>query len=309
MLSCPKLIKYLEPPMIPSSAELTYFIEVASSLNLSHAAKKIGMSQPSLSLAIKRLEETVGASLFIRHKHGVSLTPAGKKLLSQAKPLLQLWEETKSQALAAHNEALGKIILGCHSIIAIFLHDFFGNLLEEHKNITVQLQHDFSQKITEGVMNSSIDIGIVVNPVQHPDLIIRKLNDSETTFWKGKGNREIQDIHSNNRVIICNPEIPQTHVLLKNYKMNARLVTSNSMEVIASLTVNGCGIGILPACFISSLYPGMLERIPDAPSCFDEIFLIYRNENRNIKIIDVVVEALKQFLSKKNSYSSLPSFS
>lgn len=67
--------------MIPSVAELTYFLEVSNSLNLSRASERLGISQPSLSLAIKRLEQTIGTSLFLRHKHGVSLTQAGKQAI------------------------------------------------------------------------------------------------------------------------------------------------------------------------------------------------------------------------------------
>ena len=62
--------------MVPSAAELEYFLEVSSTLNLSRASERLGISQPSLSLAIKRLEQSVGTELFIRHKHGVTLTQA-----------------------------------------------------------------------------------------------------------------------------------------------------------------------------------------------------------------------------------------
>jgi len=60
--------------MLPSAAELEYFLEVANTLNLSRASERLGLSQPSLSLAIKRLELSIGTQLFIRHKQGVTLT-------------------------------------------------------------------------------------------------------------------------------------------------------------------------------------------------------------------------------------------
>src|SRR5688572_24846665 len=107
--------------MLPSPAELTYFLEVATVLNLSRASERLGISQPSLSLAIKRLEETLGANVFIRHKNGVSLTQAGKQLLRHTRQLLHDWETTKSRALASKLSVEGSITLGCAPSIAIYL--------------------------------------------------------------------------------------------------------------------------------------------------------------------------------------------
>ena len=68
--------------MIASPNDLIDFIELSNTLNFSRASERIGISQPSLSTAIKRLEQAIGAELFIRGKNGVSLTQAGKRLLS-----------------------------------------------------------------------------------------------------------------------------------------------------------------------------------------------------------------------------------
>src|SRR3990167_8816805 len=107
--------------MLPSAAELEYFLEVSSTLNLSRASERLGISQPSLSLAVKRLEQSVGNSLFVRHKQGVTLTQAGKQLVLHARQLLQYWENTKSQALASQQEVQGYFTLGCHATIAIYM--------------------------------------------------------------------------------------------------------------------------------------------------------------------------------------------
>src|SRR5262245_60235637 len=159
--------------MLASSAELTYFLEVANTLNVSRAAEKLGISQPSLSLAIKRLEESLGTTLFIRHKQGVSLTQSGKQLLVHARQLLQYWEKTRSEVLASEQKIQGYYTLGCPSTIAIYLvSKFLGGLLERYPKLEIHLQNDISRTITQQVINLSLDMGIVVNPQRHPDLII-----------------------------------------------------------------------------------------------------------------------------------------
>src|SRR3990167_5995696 len=102
-----------------SPDELIYFIELAQILNFSRASERIGISQPSLSVAIKRLEKAIGTDLFIRRKKGVTLTPAGRRLLSHAKQLLQSWESVKAAALASHHEVQGSIYIGCHPSLAL----------------------------------------------------------------------------------------------------------------------------------------------------------------------------------------------
>ena len=288
--------------MLPSAAELNYFLEVSSSLNLSRASERLGISQPSLSMAIKRLENSVGTVLFIRHKHGVSLTQAGKQLVLHARQLLSFWEKTKAETLASQQEVQGYFTLGCASTIAHYLvSGFLPDLLENHPKLELHLKHDISRKITEKVINLSIDIGLVVNPFKHPDLIIRKLCNDEVGFWVGEGFRKIQDRNSKHAVILCDPDLMQTQVLLKQIKKSGfiyeRIITMNSLEVVASLTASGCGIGILPTRVANVLCQNQLTRIPDTPVYADEICLIYRNENRNVQAIQTITETIKAFVA------------
>src|SRR3990167_432632 len=286
--------------MLTSAAELEYFLDVSNTLNLSRASERLGISQPSLSLAVKRLEQSVGTPLFVRHKHGVTLTQSGKQLVLHARQLLQYWENTKSQALASQQEVQGYFTLGCHSTIAIYMvSGFLADLLENHPKLEIHLKHDISRRITEQVINLSIDIGIAVNPFRHPDLIIRKLCDDEVTFWVGEGAREIQDIRSKQAIILCEPDLTQTQSLLKKCKklgvMPERIMTMNSLEVVANLTANGCGIGILPSRVAKAMYPDKLKRVPKAPVYSDEVCLVYRNENRNVQAIQTMVNIIKDF--------------
>lgn len=285
--------------MIPSPAELTYFMEVASCLNLTRAAERLGVSQPSLSLSIRKLETTLETPLFIRHKQGVNLTPAGEQLLAQVKTLLTHWDKTKSLARTSHQEAQGRVIIGCRSAAAHHMSSFVQHMLIKHPNIEINFDFQNSISTTEGVINSSVDIGIVNNPIQHHDLIIHKFADTYLTFWVGQGDHDIQNIHSGKAVIICEPGVSQVQVLLRelekaNVKI-ARMITANSLEVIANFTLAGCGIGILPSCLATRVYANKLKPVENMPSYRNEVCLIYRQENRDVQAIKTVLYALKEF--------------
>ena len=75
--------------MLPSPTEILYFNEIAKTSNLSRAAERLGVTQPTLSLALKRLEDTIGMPLMIRSKTGVQLTRAGQKLLTKSLTILE----------------------------------------------------------------------------------------------------------------------------------------------------------------------------------------------------------------------------
>lgn len=281
-------------------SDLRYFLETAHSLNLSRASERLGISQPSLSTAIKRLEHSIGTTLLIRHKRGVSLTQAGKQLLAHAKQLLQYWDEVKAKALASHHDVQGNLVLGCHPSVGLYyLSTFLPELLAKNPKLQIQLKHDLSRRITEQVINIAIDVGIVVNPSKHPDLIIRKIRTDEVTFWASKlVNNSTQHINSDEAIILCNPELTQTQALLAKIKRQGihfkRVVTSDNLDIIADLTAHGAGIGILPTSVAMANHAKNLKCMPNMPIYVDEICVIYRHENREVKAVQTVIKMIKE---------------
>lgn len=288
--------------MLASPNELRYFLELCHTLNFSRASERIGISQPSLSAAIQRLEHNLGSSLFIRSKTGVKLTQAGKKLQSHANQLLQYWQSVKSETLASQYDVQGSYILGCHASVALHsVPGFLPPLLKEYPNLEIKLQHDLSRKIVEGVINLSIDMGIVVNPIKHPDLIMLKLYDDKVCFWQANTKKnQIRKIYDS--LIICDPELIQTQWLLKRLQKlgmgTNKLLTTSSLELIANLTINHGGIGIIPTSVAKFASENKLVALQKLPSYHDEIYLIYRHENRHIKAISVLVKTIKSYFKQ-----------
>lgn len=276
--------------MLPSPADLTYFVEIANTLNVSRASERLGISQPSLSLAVRRMEESLGTPLLIRSKRGVSLTQAGKQLLAHARHLLQTWEGVKAGALASVNEIQGSYTIGCHTSVALYLlSGFLPEMIENHPKLNIQLRHDLSRRIAEDVISMKIDVGIVVNPVQHPDLVIHPLCTDEVTLWTSDKNR-------NREVLICDPDLAQSQSLMKQIKKSGmkfdRTIVSSSLEVIADLAANDCGTAILPSR-VATLARKKLKRVPKAPAFHDEHCLLFRVENKGVKSIQALNKAIK----------------
>lgn len=280
--------------MLASPHELYYFNEVCQTLNFSRASERLGISQPSLSQAIKRLELSIGTPLFLRVKTGVKLTKAGLQLHAHAHELLTLWERVKSESLASCNEVQGSITLGCHPTVARhILPSLLPEFVRSYPHLELVLVHDLSRKIVEGVINLSIDVGIVVNPVQHPGIILSKLYPDEVGFWQAN-----HDDWSFERggTIICDPALMQTQQMLATLReqgrVNYRLLTSSNLDVIASLVASGTGIGILPYSVVRTVRSA-LKSVPDTPSYKDQIYLAYRPEQRDIMALKELIKAIK----------------
>lgn len=277
--------------MLPSPTDLTYFMTIAQLGNLTHAANQLGVSQPSLTLAMQRLEICMGSTLFIRSRQGVSLTKAGDRLLLEARKLISQWETLRQQAVDSMNEIRGRFTLGCHTSVACYaLPTFLPQLLEQHRDLELHLEHDLSRNITHRVQTLALDFGIVVNPTPHPDLVMKSLGKDVVTLWKSKRLK-------NEDVLICEPSLLQTQSLLRKLTRQGfsfkRTLESASLEVIRSLVLNGAGIGILPGR-VAVGASEELTRVRSAPTVNDEIFLIYRVENRQVRAIQALSQAIQK---------------
>ena len=288
--------------MLASPSELTYFIALAKTLNFSRAAELIGISQPSLSLAIQRLEQKLEIQLFNRTKYQVHLTPGGQALLTHANKLINYWEMTKYEVTAAEHGINGVITLGCpDSITAYLLMKFLPNLIAANPNLKLELEHGNSQRILDKVVDFSLQLGIVVNPPPHPDLIINKLYQDKTTFWRSVQHQHL-NLQSQHSAIICNPQVRQTQWLLKYLHKNnisyARLITTDNYELIANMVIDGCGIGIAPKTIMLSKGANKVEEIPNLASYKDHICLIHRQEFHSLKLVQKLIAIISAQLEQ-----------
>ncbi len=277
--------------MLPSSADLSYFIAIAQASNLTKAATHLGISQPSLTLAMQRLEHAVGTQLFIRTRQGVNLTKPGERLLFEARSLMSRWEELRGHTLSTMNEVRGRFSVGCHASVARYsLPLFLPALLLEHPDLEISLEHDLSRTITQKVLALDLDVGIVVNPVPHPDLVMRCVAKDTVTLWRSKN-------LNNEDVLIGEPSLIQTQTLIAKMKRQGfrfkRLIESSNLEVIAALTAAGGGTGILPAR-VAHAESDELYAVKNAPVFNDEIFLIYRVENKNVRAMQALSQAIQK---------------
>ena len=269
----------------PRPWDIRYFQEIARTLNLSRAAERLGVGQAALSLSLKRLEESLQTKLFLRRNRGLKLTPAGQTLLKASNRLLSDWEAVITETKKSNTEITGLYTVGCHPSVAIYsLKNIIGDLYRSFPRLEIRLVHNLSRIICEEIISGNIDFGIVVNPVKHPDLIIRKLARDEVGFWKTPGGPD--------DVLIYNPELTQSHVVLKKSRTFERSITSSNLEVIATLADAGVGTGILPGRVAKAIGPNLVRQ-KNQPQYMDEITFLYRADLPKTRATQSIIQAFK----------------
>lgn len=268
--------------MLPNANDLTFFIEVANTGNLSRAAERLGVSQPALSQAMKRLEESFENQLLLRSKSGVVLTKAGEKLNVEARALLEYWQNLKEESLKDEEQVRGIYRIGLHASVGLYTLPFFvPQILRQFPSLELRFQHDLSRKITESIISFKLDFGIVVNPTSHPDLIIKELFKDEVGFFCAKNIAE-----ENKQILITEPDLIQTQELLGKVKSKGqtfkRTITSSNLEVIKSMVVSGAGVGILPTRVVGSAEK-KVDKLEGFPQFKDRICLVFRHDLQKSK--------------------------
>ncbi len=259
-----------------SPTDIRYFVEVAASGNLSRAAERLGLSQPALTYSLNRIEKEMAAKLLERGKKGVALTSAGKLFLSQAKELAEQWSMLKQSIHQDRDLPKGRIRLGCHSAVAQYsLPKFLPIFLTEFPLIQLELRHGLSRLMTAEVIGGGLDVALAVNPVAHPDLVIRELCKDTVTLWAARKNK-------NPKVLIVEPSLLQSQDIIrklakKNHVFD-RVVESSSLEVIAQLMSAGAGVAILPTRVVEAISSKDVLRVSGAPEFQDRICLVARPE-------------------------------
>jgi DNA-binding transcriptional LysR family regulator len=146
-----------------SLRQLRYFIGAVENGSVAAASRQLNISQPSISAAIKGLEEAFGVQLLIRHHaSGVSLTPIGQRFYRHAVELLRQSREFEQNALAENDALAGEIELGCYATFApLYVPRLLGGFREGYPRIAVKVREAVQNVLIEGLLSGSFDLALM----------------------------------------------------------------------------------------------------------------------------------------------------
>ena len=158
--------------------ELRYIVAVAQEKHFGRAAQRCHVSQPTLSIAIKKLEEELALSLFDRSSNKVITTEAGERIVAQARRVLEEADMIKQLANEEQNELEGSVKLGLIFTVAPYL---LPKLILSLRNIApkmpLMLEENYTHVLTEMLKRGELDAIVVAEPFHEPGVVTEPLYD------------------------------------------------------------------------------------------------------------------------------------
>jgi len=275
--------------------QLRYFLEVRARGSLTAAAKSLGVSQPTLSVAIQSLERDLHTTLLLRGRSGVKLTATGRSLAQDADELFAVISRAEARISGIEDQDAGRFVIGCHEPLgAYFLPSFLRALYEDYPRIEPALWNGPSAEVRDAVIARDVDFGIVVNPSPHPDLVLVELFADAIDFFVRAEHRTVKrDRRSRAQTkqealervrkgpLIHAGRVSESRELLQALErqgvLPARLLSCGDFELVKALTMSGVGVGVLPRRVAAYGHAGHLVRLhPELPHFPDKIYLVYR---------------------------------
>jgi DNA-binding transcriptional LysR family regulator len=144
---------------------LRYVTAAADSGNVTEAARKLQVSQPSVSAAIAELEQMLGIAIFVRHHaKGVTLTPAGQKLIVEARLLLKHADEFSKSAESLGDTERGEVTVGCFpTLAACYMPAIMTDFSKRYPLIQLRLAEGDQERLLADVVNGRVELGFTFN--------------------------------------------------------------------------------------------------------------------------------------------------
>jgi LysR family hydrogen peroxide-inducible transcriptional activator len=247
--------------------ELRYIVAVARERHFGRAAEACFVSQPTLSVAVKKLEEELGVALFERGPGEVTVTPAGQRIVEQAQRVLEEASRIKEIAAAGRDPLAGPLRLGAiYTIGPYLLPKLIPILRRNAPAMQLHIQENFTHRLVEMLKSGEVDVALVALPLEEPGIATRAVYDEPFMVAVPKGHPW------ENRKRVTSEELAQESLLLlgeghcfrdqvldichvvrsKDRSALAKTVEGGSLETIRQMVAGGVGITVLPATSVGS---------------------------------------------------------
>lgn len=159
---------------------LRYFVTIAAQKSFRKAATELHISQPALSRRVQMLEDALGVPLLMRHGRGVTPTAAGEILRKRAEAMLRLESEIQSDVRSTSTRPIGHLrVAATPSCGQLLIAGIVNRFLESYPEITWSLTEGFSNEVQRKLLDDSVDVGLLTQGPDHPDLIYQPLYEEK----------------------------------------------------------------------------------------------------------------------------------
>lgn len=244
-------------------AELQYVVAVAQEQHFGRAAERVFVTQPALSLAIKKLEDDLGVTIFERRQNKVELTPLGEQIIHQAQRVLEEAERVKILAAQGKDQLNGLLRLGVISTVGPYiLPDLVPRLNARAPKMPLELEENLTQNLASMLKNGKLDVIMIALPFEESGILTTPLYDEPFQAvvpvghpWQKKKLLDSRQL-STEKVLLPHAGHCFRQQVLEACPELSRSDTEgwqgNSLETIRQMVVSGFGITVMPCSALTS---------------------------------------------------------
>jgi len=245
--------------------DLRYIVTLARERHFGRAAEKCHVSQPTLSVALKKVEQRIGAQLFERSSADVRLTPLGEQVAAQAERVLEEAAKLDEIASQGKDPLVGPLRLGViYTIAPYLLPQLIPALHARAPEMPLYLQENFTVRLAEQLRRGELDVAVLALPFAEPGIVTRAVYDEPFRVALPAGHPFCR------RKTIRHDELTSEHLLLlgqgncfRDQVVQAcphlsepggleRALEGSSLETLRHMVASGAGMSVVPASAVES---------------------------------------------------------
>ncbi len=242
--------------------EFRYIVAVAREKHFGRAAEACFVSQPTLSVGVKKLEEQLGVTIFERSKSDVKLTVQGQKIVEQAQTILEQVDKLKLEASQNSDQLEGALKIGAIFTIGPYL---FPTLVPELKRLApkmpLHIDEDFTHNLKTKLRNGELDAIFVALPFDEPEIDTIPLYEEDFKAllpakhpWVKNDSMHLANIADEVMIMLGAGHCFRDQVLeacpqCRDNSLNPQKdwITGSSLETIRHMVASGLGVSVVPA--------------------------------------------------------------
>ncbi len=290
--------------------ELRYIVAVARERHFGRAASSCFVSQPTLSVAVKKLEDELGVALFERAAGEVTLTPIGGQIVSQAQRVLEEALVVKQLAQQGKDPLAGILRLGAiYTINPYLLPWLIPALRSIAPQMQVMLEENYTARLAEMLKQGEIDVAVLAEPFSEAGIATQALYDEDFVVatplghaWAQQKAIDVAQLSDENVLLLSPGNCFRDQILQSCPDLNReslppgslqRTLQGSSLTTIRHMVMGGIGVTVLPATSVTQADEQMLVIRPFvAPAPTRRVILAWRRNFPRLAAVEAVRQAV-----------------
>ena len=283
--------------------QLYYVLAVAEHQNFTKAAEKCFVTQPTLSMQIQKLEDELDILIFDRSKKPIELTDVGRKIVTQAKNIVN--ESYRIQDIVDQQKGFigGEFKLGIiPTVMPTLLPMFLKTFIKKYPKIKLKIEELTTEEIINRINEGHLDAAIAATPLQNDNIKERVLYFEPFVAYIPKGHKlhtkgdiKVDDLVIEDMLLLEDGHCFRDGVInlckaFKNHEDDAFQLESGSIETLIKLSNEGLGMTLLPYLHTLDLNANVQENLHyfEEPSPAREVSIIYHKSELKMQIIEAM---------------------